>query len=499
MGPSCFAVLFASDSPTDDPFGLHHLFKIAVPVASILASVIGATWVLAGRSYRSRFRTVERQRDHWREASEKSAKQADKDRRDATAARTDLAVATFNFNEAQTARHAAEKQVQALHNDHLAAKTQLADTERARAKLADDLEVIRREVLILREKSGVTIDELDAKTRSLAQLERRMKSALKLEGQLWNARALQQRPKFRDVGRRQRAIISVLNLKGGVGKTTITAHLGAAFARRGYRVLLVDLDLQGSLTSMLVPQPKINQLIADSRLVQHFFNRAAEDKTTKVESYAVEVSRFADSGGLLDVIGTTDKLAYAELNLTMRWLMGTGDRDTRFLLRKALHLMSVSEAYDLVLVDCPPLVNISCVNALAASDYLVVPTTLSRKSTERIPGLFRRIVRNEQFVKYINPRLQVLGLVANRTYREDMTNKERSDWNQLAAWCKDANGQEVTRFATCIPEIKEVRDSEREFLTDGVGGKVEQYFGLLAAEIEGELPSECRRVTKASS
>ncbi len=76
-----------------------------------------------------------------------------------------------------------------------------------------------------------------------------MKAALKLEGQLWNARSMQKRPKFRERGRRKRAVVSVLNLEGGVEKTTLTAHLGTALARRGYRVLLVDLDLQKSLTS----------------------------------------------------------------------------------------------------------------------------------------------------------------------------------------------------------------------------------------------------------
>jgi cellulose biosynthesis protein BcsQ len=144
-------------------------------------------------------------------------------------------------------------------------------------------------------------------------------------------------------------------------------------------------------------------------------------------------------------------------------------------------------------------VNISCVNALAASDYVLVPTTLSRKSIERVPLLLRKILRNEQFVRFINPKLQVLGLVANRTYRDDLSGAERADWNQVAAWCRDAYGTEVPRFSTPIPQIKEVRDSEAEFTAGGTGGRLEAVFGQLAAEIERELPSECRRAAKTPS
>lgn len=498
MLTSALPALFGIEALADDLANLPTALKYAGLAAGVLGPVVATTWGLASRSFRHRLRTLDKQVGHWREVAESAGEAASKAKRDTAAAQLDRDSAVADLQEKVGELHATEKELQATRHDLQLAEQQITDGEQVRARLSAELDTLRREVLVLREKSGMTADELDAKTRSLARLEKRMKAALKLEGQLWNARSLQKRPKFRELGWRKRAIVSVLNLKGGVGKTTLTAHLGTAFARRGYRVLLVDLDLQGSLTSMLLPQEKINQQMADGRLVQHFFNRAAEDKTEKLPDYAVEVLHDEASGGRLDVIGTTDKLAYAELNLTMRWLMGTGDRDTRFLLRKSLHLMSVSTAYDLVLIDCPPLVNISCVNALAASDYLLVPTTMSRKSMERVPGLLKRVVRNEQFVKFINPKLQVLGLVANRTFRDDLTQNERADWAQLGAWGKDAYGVDVPRFNTTVPDMKDVRASETEFGATGPS-RLTALFDQLAAEVEGGLPHDCRHAAKASS
>jgi cellulose biosynthesis protein BcsQ len=97
-------------------------------------------------------------------------------------------------------------------------------------------------------------------------------------------------------------------------------------------------------------------------------------------------------------------MAYAELNLTMQWLLRLGKRDTRFLLRKALHQKRVTNRFDIVLLDCPPLFNTCCVNALAASDYLLIPVLPSRKAAERVPLLLERLQRVlELYDKAIDP------------------------------------------------------------------------------------------------
>lgn len=341
--------------------------------------------------------------------------------------------------------------------------------------------------------------DLDERQNDLDQTERRVRHVLRLEGRLWTAKALQRRPKFRELSRRKVAVVSVLNLKGGVGKTTVTAHLGAALARRGYRVLLVDLDLQGSLTSLLLKQEQITEAVKSKGLVQHFFRAAAAGGVPKVGDYTRTALKVPEVGGSLHVIGATDELAYAEMSLTMQWLLRRGNRDARFLLRMSLHLLGVGRDHDIVLIDCPPFLNISCVNALAASDYLLVPTMLSRWSVDRIPVLLKRVLKSEQFTQHVNRDLTLLGLVANRTWQADFTRGEQDDWARLADQCKDVLGHDVRRFTAPIPQsVKELSESDMEFNVPSPDGRLAGAFAQLAAEIEQELPDECRRIAKPS-
>lgn len=323
---------------------------------------------------------------------------------------------------------------------------------------------------------------------------RRMKQAVKLQGQLWNARSRQGRPRFRLLEERQTAIVSVLNLKGGVGKTTIAAHLARAFAARGYRVLLIDIDFQGSLTTSMLRLEQIKEASQHKQLLWDFFQQAAEDFRTRLEPYILPIHENA-CGGRIHLVGTTDKLAYAELSLTLRWRLDEQISDPRFLLRKALHRASLLRQYDLVLIDCPPLVTISCVNALAASDYVLIPTLLSRKSRERIPPLLRRVLLCPEFLKFVNPHLRVLGVVLNQTHQwKGLTQRELQHVTSLRRWCQDAmGGQELRFFAQHIARDRQVRECENEFQMLAPGSRLALAFDQIAQEIEEVLPRDCRR------
>ncbi len=490
-------LLLAQDAGSSDSHNLDLVIKV---VGALLSAGTAASvaWYIAGRGYRDKIRHYKKKAEHYQELHTDAAAEREQQGALAIKLQQEFAEATAKLTEL-TGRYAAVLKV----GHQWKARAQqlevlVAKCRRELARLGSlSTELTTAKGQLEGQVTGLSTD-LSVRQAAIEKTEARMRRALKLEGQLWAAKALQSRPKFRDLAWRQRAVVSVLNLKGGVGKTTITAHLGAALARRGYRVLVIDLDLQGSLTSMLLPQAKISHLYADGKLLQHFFNRAAEDKTTKITGYAQPVLQVHETGGSLGIVGTTDALAYSELNLTMRWLLHSGRRDTRFLLRKALHLISVGNDYDIVLLDCPPLINISCVNALAASDYLLVPTTLSQKSLERVPLLLKRVLRSEKFLRHINHELRVLGLVANRTWRDELSAGEKDDWDRLATRCKDVYGQEVRRLLTIIPQQnKEIRDSESEFGLPDPDSRLAAVFSQLATEIEKELPSECRRLAKA--
>jgi chromosome partitioning protein len=333
-------------------------------------------------------------------------------------------------------------------------------------------------------------EELDRWTQGDRSRANLIKKALKLEGKVWERRALQGGPRFCPLHERHVAIISVLNLKGGVGKTTITAHLGAALASRGYRVLLMDLDLQGSLSSLFINETILKERSDANLLLQHFLTAAAARRRMNLLEYTMPILDRRSA-----VVATTDTMAYAELNLTMQWLLRIGRKDTRFLLRRALHQKRVSKNYDIVLLDCPPLFNTCCVNALAASDYILIPVMPSQKAAERVPLLLQRL---RKLCAVINPDLQVLGMLLNRTRGLQLTSWEQDLWRDLQERSKDQWKLPVHAFQTFIRQTTEVRDSETEFSPPGPGSELNTLFSQLVGELEARLPRDCCRTTASA-
>lgn len=335
-------------------------------------------------------------------------------------------------------------------------------------------------------------DEVDARERAIARQRNLVNKMMSIEGQLWEKKPLTGTPKFRLLQDRGMPIISVLNLKGGVGKTTITAHLAAAFVAKGYRVLAIDLDLQGSLSGMFIAGSQIKEMYEAKKLLQHFLNSATHKRKANLLDY---VHQPIFEGQKSSLVATSDKLAYAEMNLTMSWLLRLAKKDTRFLMRRALHQKRIAKSYDIVLMDCPPLINTCCVNALAASDYVLIPTMPSNKSTERVPTLLETIKR---FNICVNPYLQVAGIVLNRTQRSNLTAHESDLWAQLMAKAQDRMGAPVYGFQTRIRQNPEVRQLESESTWLEPGTELFDTFRRLADELEERLPSECRRIANAS-
>jgi cellulose biosynthesis protein BcsQ len=350
-------------------------------------------------------------------------------------------------------------------------ESQRATQQQISQGLSADLETLR--------------DEAETLQRKLTASGNRIKRALKLEGRMWEEKVLRGAPQFRPLSDRRSPILSLLNLKGGVGKTTLTAHLGSALSQRGYRVLMVDLDLQGSLSSLFIAPDLLTRRFDEKRVLQHLLLSAVDRAKTNLLEYAAPVLDNRSA-----IVPATDRLAYAELNLSIQWLLRTCRRDTRFLLRKALHQKRVTNRFDVILLDCPPLMNTCCVNALAASDYVLVPVLPSRKAAERVPQLLYELRR---LCAVVNPDLQVAGLVANRTHSTVLTAKEQDIWGFMLRQCQDRWEQPVHAFQTVIRQNKEVQDTESEFVAPGEGSELRETFHRLAAELEARLPGDCRR------
>lgn len=179
-------------------------------------------------------------------------------------------------------------------------------------------------------------------------------------------------------------IISIANQKGGVGKTTTSVNLGACLAYIGKKVLLVDIDPQGNATSGAgIDKGDVQQCIYDV-LVDDV------DIKDVVKATAVE--------GLYSVPATI-QLAGAEIEL-----VPTISREVR--LKRAL--ASVKEEYDFIIIDCPPSLGLLTLNALTASDTVLIPVQCEYYALE---GLSQLLSTVRLVQKHLNHELMIEGVL----------------------------------------------------------------------------------------
>jgi chromosome partitioning protein len=179
-------------------------------------------------------------------------------------------------------------------------------------------------------------------------------------------------------------IFAVTNQKGGVGKTTTTVNLAASLADFGKKVLLIDLDPQGNATT----------------------GCGLNKNDIENSSYEVIMAEIRASDAILspeglgfDVMPTNADLTAAEVEL-----LETKLREHR--LRIALE--STREKYDYVLIDCPPSLSMLTVNALVASQGIVIPIQCEYYALEGLSSLLKTIERVKQRA---NPTLDITGLL----------------------------------------------------------------------------------------
>jgi len=221
-------------------------------------------------------------------------------------------------------------------------------------------------------------------------------------------------------------IIAIANQKGGVGKTTTTINLGAALAREGYRVLLIDLDPQGNASTGLgIDLPDREITTYDVLTGDSLPSKAALETTVE---------------GLMIVPATTD-LSSADINLM-------SNEKRSFMLHDALHQPDIDLlALDYILIDCPPSLNILTVNAMIASDSVVVPLQSEFFALE---GLSQLMLTIREVRQTANEALRIEGVVLT------MYDKRNNLCQQVEADARSNLGDLV--FKTIIP--RNVRLSE---------------------------------------
>lgn len=195
--------------------------------------------------------------------------------------------------------------------------------------------------------------------------------------------------------------VSVINYKGGVGKTTLTANLGTELAFRGHRVLLLDLDPQASLTFSFIPPEYWQEHLAKESTIKRWYDSFSDQKPLDLDSIIVSMPKVTQALGVgtkgaLHLIPSDLGLINVDLELATELSGATLAQSKLKYLR--VHRRLAEElakpefsSYDFVLIDCPPNFNIVTKTAIVASDYLLIPAKADYLSTLGIDYLIRSL------------------------------------------------------------------------------------------------------------
>jgi len=244
-------------------------------------------------------------------------------------------------------------------------------------------------------------------------------------------------------------IVSLVNQKGGVGKTTTAVSLAVALARRGQRVLLVDLDPQTNATSALgvlrSDRPGVYDALLDETPI--------DECIVRVEAEGV------------DLVPSSAELSGAEVEL-----VPVLARERRLVNA----LQPVRERYDWVLIDCPPSLGLLTINALTASDSVIIPVQCEYMALE---GLSRLMETLELVRRNLNPGLYILGVIL--TMFDPRT--------RLAQQVVDeVRGHFPQTFATIIPRsvrLSEAPSHGQSIFRYDPGGRSAAAYEAVASEL----------------
>jgi len=252
--------------------------------------------------------------------------------------------------------------------------------------------------------------------------------------------------------------IAVSNMKGGVGKTMTTASLGAGLARQGKKVLCIDADPQHSLTISLGIVNSDCLTISISTIMSNIINDIDFELTDGV---------FHHQDGI-DILPANSTLAGLEIALA-----GIIGRET--ILRQ--YIKKVSHLYDYILLDCAPSLDLLTINALAASDNVIIPVVPRYLDAKGLELLLKSI---SQVRKVVNPELSIGGILL--TMVDSRTNLAKD----VVAMIANAYGGNIRIFREYIPHSVRAAESSatgRSIYKHDPNGKVATAYAALVKEV----------------
>lgn len=270
--------------------------------------------------------------------------------------------------------------------------------------------------------------------------------------------------------RNRRAVVAALmNMKGGVGKSTMTANVGWFGAyRRNLRVLMIDLDPQFNLSQYILGLRRYEKLVDDGApTIASLFDEADGDGKQVVLSDVVRAVADWDDGSCLHIVPATLELAFQ-----MRYAI-----DRPHILRDQID--DVRDQYDLILIDCAPTESILSWATYLAADYIFIPVKPEFLATIGLPLLLRSI-KKFQAVHQNNPVPEIGGIIFNDTGEKTEHDRSRNYVQSVAT----KNGWYVFNNEVSHSDSYPAgaRIGKPIFLTDNARSWKKEEFNNVAAE-----------------